>query len=59
MADGPDVATHRAREQPPSAVTCRLMNSRLVLLMEELFGLQKAMSTHYFLLGHTQTMGHI
>lgn len=39
--DGPDVTAHRAREQPPPSVTCRLMNSRLVLLMEEPFGPQK------------------
>lgn len=40
-ADGPDVTAHRAREQPPPSVTCRLMNSRLVLSMEEPFGPQE------------------
>lgn len=40
-ADRPDVAAHRARERPPPSVTCRLMNSRLVLLMEEPFGPQE------------------
>lgn len=33
--DLPDVAAYRARELPPPCVTCRLMNSRLVFLMDE------------------------
>ncbi|KAM3601145.1 uncharacterized protein V6R79_008387 [Siganus canaliculatus] len=41
MADGPDVAAHGAREQHPPSLTCGLMNSRLVLLMEEAFGPQE------------------
>lgn len=59
MVNGPDVTAHRAREQPPPSLTCRLMNSRLVRLIEEPVGPRKTMSTHHFLLGHTQTMGHV
>lgn len=40
-ANHPDVAAKRAREQPPSSITRRLMNSRLVLLMQEPFGPQE------------------
>lgn len=53
------MSPHTGHASSPRPVTCRLMNSRLVLLMEELLGFQKATSTHSFLLGHTQTMGHV
>lgn len=51
--------THHHPPPPPLIVTYRLMNSRLVLLMEEPLEATKSVSTHHFLLGHTQTMEHV